>query len=111
MSVLPLGISVGATVDSAHNAQNFMALDNGAFWNWYQQVSWINPEASLSKVSLYHINNGSEELIADNTTTPSDDKFYGSSNPVNTTSGAKIVVRPASNIVGRDVKTHVFKLV
>ena len=44
MSVLPLGISVGATVDSAHNAQNFMALDNGAFWNWYQQVSWINPE-------------------------------------------------------------------
>lgn len=111
MSVLPLGISAGATVDSAHNARNFMALDNGAFWNWYQQVSWINPEASLSKVSLYHINNGSEELIADNTTTPSDDKFYGSSNPVNTTSGAKIVVRPASNIVGRDVKTHVFKLV
>jgi len=65
LTILPTGI-MGVETSSAadYEARNFMALDNGWFWGYRLQISWINAANELSKVELYQ--DGVEEAIYTN---------------------------------------------
>lgn len=111
IGTFPMGMTASAeSADPyAYAARNFMAMDNGAYWGWYLQVSWINPTSdALSNVSLYKVAaDGTENLIADKDNM--NVKNYGDTNPITVTPGAKTVYRP--NGIDRGVANHVFKLV
>ena len=53
LSVVPVNYAVFAASETDYYARNFMATDNGIFWEGCAQISWFNPAEAPQKVSLY----------------------------------------------------------